>query len=104
AISDTYHRFGDDEVTLSDVAAQLQAQGAYAPHLAFCLQPFLRSGRYGRFFDGPNELTLDNPLTVFELGQLDSDPDLQRLLTTAVVDRITTDLAPASRPRALLVH
>ncbi len=103
AISDTYHRFGDDEVTLSDVAAQLQAQGTYGTHLAFRLQPFLRSGRYGRYFDGPNELTLDNPLTVFELGQLDSDPDLQRLLTMVLVDRITTVLAQAGEPIRFLV-
>jgi conjugal transfer ATP-binding protein TraC len=103
AISDTYHRFGQDEVTLSDIAAQLQAQGTYGTQLAFRLQPWLRSGRYGRYVDGPNELTLDNVLTVFELGQLDSDPDLQRILTMVLVDRITTTFAQASEALRFLV-
>jgi hypothetical protein len=103
AISDTYHRFGEDEVTLSDVAAQLQAQGTYGTHLAFRLQPFLRSGRYGRYFDGPNELTLDSLLIGFELGRLESDPDLQRLLTMVLLDRVTGGVAQASEALRFLV-
>jgi conjugal transfer ATP-binding protein TraC len=103
ALTDTYQRLGDDEVTLSDIAAQLQAQGTYGTQLAFRLQPFLRSGRYGRYFDGPNELTLDAALTVFELGRLDSDPDLQRILTMAVLDRVTPVLAQSSESVRFLV-
>ena len=103
AITDTYHRLGDEEVTLSDIAAQLQAQGTYGTQLAFRLQPFLRSGRYGRYFDGPNELTLDAALTVFELGRLDSDPDLQRMLTMVLLDRVTHVLAQAMEAVRFLV-
>ncbi len=103
AITDTYHRLGDEEVTLSDLAAQLQAQGTAGTQLAFRLQPFLRSGRYGRYFDGPNELPLDAALTVFELGRLDSDPDLQRILTMALLDRVTTVLSQAQESVRFLV-
>ena len=103
ALTDTYQRLGEDEVTLSDIAAQLQAQGTYGTQLAFRLQPFLRSGRYGRYFDGPNELTLDAALTVFELGRLDSDPDLQRILTMALLDRVTPVLAQSSESVRFLV-
>jgi len=63
----------------------------------------LRSGRYGRYFDGFNELTLDAALTVFELGRLDSDPDLQRILTMALLDRVTPVLAQSSESVRFLV-
>jgi conjugal transfer ATP-binding protein TraC len=93
AISDTYRRLGDEEVTLSDVAASLQAQGTYGARLAFRLEPFLRTGRYGRFIDGPNALRLDTPLTVFELGQLNRDPELQKVMVMVLVNMITQVVA-----------
>jgi conjugal transfer ATP-binding protein TraC len=93
AISDTYRRLGHEEVTLSDVAASLQAQGTYGARLAFRLEPFLRTGRYGRFLDGPNTLRLDTPLTVFELGQLNRDPELQKVMVMVLVNMITQVVA-----------
>jgi len=93
AISDTYRRLGNEEVTLSDVAASLQAQGTYGARLAFRLEPFLRTGRYGRFLDGPNALRLDRPLTVFELGQLNRDPELQKIMVMILVHLITQVVA-----------
>ena len=77
------------EVFLSDVAAVLEDEGHEGRALARRLEPFLRSGRYGRYFDGPNELTLDNPLTIFELAQLDRDPDLQRIMVLVLINAVT---------------
>jgi conjugal transfer ATP-binding protein TraC len=92
AIGYAYERRRDEqrEVILSDVALELEALGAEGRRLALRLQPFLRAGRYGRYFDGPNAFPVDNPLTVIERGPLGRDPELQNILTMVLVNLITT--------------
>ena len=74
------------EVTLSDVTAILNSNAfndqfginsVMGPTLALRLTPFTKKGPYGGFFDGPNQFTIKERFTVFELANLSAYPDLQ---------------------------
>jgi len=53
------------------------------------LYPYTREGSYGRFFEGPSNVDLDNPFVVLELGELDTRPDLQTVVLLLLMMRIT---------------
>lgn len=87
----------DEEVTLSDVARVLRGEmGTEGRRLELRLEPYLHDGRYGHYFDGPNQLTFDRDLTVFELGRLDHEPELQTIMMMVLLYR-TSQLC-ASEP------
>ncbi len=74
------------EVFLSDVTNVLNdsyfnercgINSLMGPTLALRLTPFTNKGPYGRFFDGPNQFTINTRFVVFELANLSSYPDLQ---------------------------
>jgi conjugal transfer ATP-binding protein TraC len=87
----------EEEVTLSDVARVLRGEmGTEGRRLELRLEPYLHDGRYGHYFDGPNQLTFDRDLTVFELGRLDHEPELQTIMMMVLLYR-TSQLC-ASEP------
>ncbi len=72
--------------TIDDVAAALRAlPSPYAGDLADAMAPFVRGGTYGRFFDGPCSIDLTAGLTVFELSDLSSKPELRSVALTALM-------------------
>ncbi len=72
--------------TIDDVAAALRAlPSLYAGDLADAMSPFLTGGTYGRFFEGACSIDLSAGLTVFELSDLSSKPELRSVALTALM-------------------
>lgn len=72
--------------TIDLVVAALRAQPSpYANDLADAMSPFVRGGTYGKFFDGPCSIDLSAGLTVFELSDLASKPELRSVSLTALM-------------------
>lgn len=72
--------------TIDHVVAALRAQPSpYANDLADAMSPFVRGGTYGKFFDGPCSIDLSAGLTVFELSDLASKPELRSVSLTALM-------------------
>ena len=72
--------------TIDDVAAALRAlPSPFAADLADAMSPFLAGGTYGRFFSGPCSIDLSAGLTVFELSDLASKPELRSVALTALM-------------------
>ena len=72
--------------TIDDVAAALRAlPSPYAGDLADAMSPFLTGGTYGRFFEGACSIDLSAGLTVFELSDLSSKPELRSVALTALM-------------------
>lgn len=72
--------------TIDVVVAALRAQPSpYANDLADAMSPFVRGGTYGKFFDGPCSIDLSAGLTVFELSDLASKPELRSVSLTALM-------------------
>jgi len=72
--------------TIDHVVAALRAQPSpYAADLADAMSPFVRGGTYGKFFDGPCSIDLSAGLTVFELSDLASKPELRAVSLTALM-------------------
>jgi hypothetical protein len=61
------------EMTLSDFIEVLKTKGNIGIEIANRLVPFSKKGRYGSFFDGINQFNIENPFTVFEIGQVNDD-------------------------------
>ncbi len=99
AIYETYARHKDDtEVVLSDVIELLKDSRFNETHgagdgmgrmIALRLSKFSKSGPYGKFFDGPNQFSLKNKFTVFELANLSSHKDLQLVVLLNIMFFIT---------------
>jgi conjugal transfer ATP-binding protein TraC len=74
------------EGTIDAIAAALRAMpSAFAADLADAMSPFLSGGTYGRFFTGPCSIDLAADLTVFELSDLSSKPELRSVALTALM-------------------
>ncbi len=71
---------GEKEITLSEVTQVIAESGNTGKRVADKLQPFLRGGSYGGFFDGPNQFNFTKNFTVFELGGLSAKKDLQVIM------------------------
>lgn len=53
--------------------------------LAMSLVTYTSKGVYGRFFNGPANIEIDNPFTVFEMEDLDSKPELRGVVILLVL-------------------
>jgi conjugal transfer ATP-binding protein TraC len=72
--------------TIDDVASALRALSSpFAGDLADAMSPFLKGGTYGRFFEGACSIDLSAGLTVFELSDLSSKPELRSVALTALM-------------------
>ncbi|MCL5674246.1 MAG: TraC family protein [Candidatus Omnitrophica bacterium] len=93
AIQNAYHEVAGRQVTLSDVAEQLNKDELPGKRLILKLLPFLKKGHYGGFFDGQNQLDITNNFVVFELGALGGWKDLQTVLLLALMYLLTGKVA-----------
>ncbi|KHS42211.1 type IV secretion system protein TraC [Novosphingobium subterraneum] len=72
--------------TIDAIAAALRAMPSpSASDLADAMAPFLSGGTYGRFFAGSCSIDLTADLTVFELSDLSSKPELRSVALTALM-------------------
>ena len=56
--------------------------------IALRISQYVGSGEYSGFVDGRNELSLTNPLTIFELAKLEKAVDLQSVLLLTLMYRL----------------
>lgn len=94
------------EVTLSDVAQQLEKQGESGKNIATMLSNFLQSGPYGGFFDGQNQFNPESDFIVFELGALSTAKDLQVVMLLNIMyfltNAVSADSARGTRQYLLI--
>ncbi|HYG28286.1 MAG TPA: type IV secretion system protein TraC, partial [Caulobacteraceae bacterium] len=62
-----------------------QNEGERGRDLALSLAAYVADGAYGEFFNGPATLEIDNPLTVFEMSDLETKKDLRAVVVLAVL-------------------
>lgn len=92
AIKATYGRLGNS-MTVTDVAEFLLGQGdARLRDMGNMLYPFTRSGQYGRWFDGENNLRMERRFVVLELAQLKTRKHLQKVVLFMLMNRIQYDM------------
>jgi conjugal transfer ATP-binding protein TraC len=84
---DSPGRAGPTTETGAEAAGEPRAIdfGERGRDLALSLTPYTREGTYGAFFNGPATLEITNPYTVFEMGDLESKPDLRAVVVLAVM-------------------
>jgi conjugal transfer ATP-binding protein TraC len=89
--------------TVSHIFDTLKSDGdPRKADLADCLFPYTKHGVYARFFEGENNLDLDNPFVALELKDLDAMPDLQSLVLLLLMMRITEDMYLGERSQRKL--
>ena len=102
ALQATWRAYGRD-AGVSAVADHLAAsKDESARRVGSMLYPFTRSGSYGRWFDGPVGLSLDNDLVVLELGGLDDKPELQGVVLLLLMLCINQEMCHGDRARRKL--
>eukprot|EP01037_Dinobryon_pediforme_P013635 gene13635-13750_t len=80
----------DDLCTITHIADWLLGHShKKAQDLGTMLSPYTRHGVYGRFFNGPATVNLDNPLVVVELEELKERQDLQAVVVQMMIINIT---------------
>lgn len=62
-----------------------QGHGEIGVSLARSLSAYDEGGIYGGVFNGPMNLDIKNPLTVFEMGALETKPDLRSVVVLALL-------------------
>jgi len=91
------------QTTVTDVFDSLKQDGdGRKADLADCLFPYTKHGVYAKFFEGENNLDLDNPFVALELKDLDAMPDLQSLVLLLLITRITEDMYLGERTQRKL--
>jgi conjugal transfer ATP-binding protein TraC len=89
-------RQGSGEILLSGVYEALLEETRLAPRtlardldrLALALRPFVGSGAYAAFFDGPGEIDFSRPFTVFELADVSKRRELAPSLLMAILQNV----------------
>lgn len=77
------------QMTIDDLAEALRAEDRQELRdLGLQLHSFTSVGEYGRYFNGPNNVAVDNPFTVLELGALKAMPHLQRVVLLSLMYQI----------------
>ena len=85
AVSSVWREFGRSG-TIDNVAAALRKMPSpFAGDLADSMSAFITGGTYGRFFEGPCSIDMSAGLTVFELSDLASKPELRSVALTALM-------------------
>jgi len=77
------------KMTVDDLAEALkQEERQELRDLGLQMFAFTSGGAYGKYFDGDNNVQVDNPFTVLELGALKSMPHLQRVVLLSLMYQI----------------
>jgi conjugal transfer ATP-binding protein TraC len=71
--------------------------------LAFRLSPFIGKGQYAGFFDGENQLDINNNFVVFEMGAIGVWKDLQVVLLLTLMYMLTEKVATQRDKRKFLL-
>lgn len=74
--------------SITDVRDALAEEARKEPRLAdvvMKISRFSRDGIYGAFFDGPANISVDNPMTVFELSELKTQKDLEAVVLQIIM-------------------
>ncbi|MEL7042498.1 MAG: type IV secretion system protein TraC [Pseudomonadota bacterium] len=88
---------------IDDVAANLKSDGRQGEKLANALKPFTSAGLFGPFFNGDATLAIDNMLTVFEMKDLESKPELRAVVMLALMFLINQRMMRDRSERMALV-
>ena len=82
-----------NHATISDIADWLNNHhDPKANDLGQMLYPYTKSGTYGRYFNGPSTVNLNNPLIVIELEELKERKDLQGVVVQMMIINITNQM------------
>lgn len=90
---------------MDDVADALRAigdHGRVGEDLARMLGAYCSRGQYGRFFEGDSGVSFERDLTVLELEELRSRPELQTVVLLTVIWRIEREMYLGDRGRRKL--
>ncbi len=72
---------------------KLQAAISLAHEMAFNMRDFTSGGEYGRLFNGKSTLNIgSDEFVVFELEELQNNPELFRVMSLQVINAVTQDL------------
>lgn len=93
------------EAQIDDVVSALS--GISDPHrrsedLAHMLYAYSSRGQYGRFFEGPSNLSFEEDLCVLELEELKSKPELQTVVVLMIIWHIEREMYLGGRERRKL--
>ncbi len=104
AIKKAWERRGP-EAQIDDVVEALS--GISDPHrrsedLAHMLYAYSSRGQYGRFFEGPSNLSFKSDLSVLELEELKSKPELQTVVVLMIIWHIEREMYLGGRERRKL--
>lgn len=88
------------------VAERLRAEhGDRGANLDISLTPFTSRGNYGRFFNGPANLEIANPYTVFEMEDLEAKPELRAVVVLQILALVRERMRKGGRQlkKALII-
>lgn len=71
--------------------------------LASMIYPFTRHGAYGKYFDGPANISFKNRFTVLEMEELNTKKDLRTVILYIMMFRITHDMYLSDRAQRKIV-
>jgi conjugal transfer ATP-binding protein TraC len=95
-------RIHQQNCTITDIANALLLEED-AKHLGTMLFPYTQEGSYGRFFNGPSNVDLDNRLVVVELEELKERKDLQAVIVQMVIINITNRMFLGDRKTPFMI-
>lgn len=102
AITSVYLKFGN-QANITAIAEFLMAQTDVEAHrLAKQLYPFA-GGAYTRWFDGENNLDLDNAFVVLELNDLKGRKALQQVVLLQLISRINHEMYKTHGRKKVLI-
>lgn len=85
AVNDVFDNMGPDGSIDAVVDILRRSEDRRGQDLAMSLVTFTSEGVYGRFFNGPATLEIDNPFTVFEMEDLDAKPELRSVIILLIL-------------------
>ena len=87
-----------NNATMTTVTEWLAEQkDATCQNLSHLLYPYTKDGMYGRYFEGPCSIQLDNPFVVLELEELKAKKDLQKIMLLVLMYQISERMYLGSR-------
>ncbi len=97
ALLETWQAF-EEHSSISHIADYLiKHPDKKAQDLGTMLFPYTEKGVYGRFFEGPATVNLENPLIVVELEELKERKDLQAVIVQMMIINITNRMFLGNR-------
>ncbi|MGI0646935.1 type IV secretion system protein TraC [Pseudomonas aeruginosa] len=91
-------------MTVDDVEASLLAdEEQRVKDVGSQLFPFTTRGQYGKYFNGKNNVSFDNPFTVLELEELKGRKHLQQVILLQLIYQIQQDMYLGERDRKKIV-